>query len=596
MNGLGETTVLGWAWGLAAFAVFCGFPGYPARQRFNSLTGVEAIALSVGTNASLVLLLNLVGAYYRLTICAYVLAALPCIFFTMMRNVQKRRFYWNLERLMPWLVISPILLLVFYLAFFFPFLQWDAIASWNRWAVAFTTEPGHLLGGRWFYPQFLSFSYSFIYKAAGNTSIVQLAHGLAFIHVLILVGAVEELSRQVGIKNRLAMGLVFVSTPFAQHVSSGYADIPSAAFAAVSASVLLKADKSNSHARLLCLSAFAGWLAAIALLHKQLGAIPFIMLPLAWVLTSSKDKRSLSLMGAVTFLAAGTLSILPWSLRLGDWFGSYMGFLTQDIYGDITWTTRVLQACKSLLHEFSIILFPGINTVIALASCVLALIAFFTIPRTRICTLTATVATLAYILFFSYDTRSLMAAVPLTCVSIAAGGEALFVWACKPADEFLKRAEYALLMFLTILATSYQTHGIWKRFHPFQHVATSAAFTIRPWAGNQEKLAMFIDGYPDLLAWEKAYPLKAPLQYWLNDPRLCAIAQKGKPKRFNGFIDNLVKLDAPTPMWKRGDILLISTNDVTSNSFIAKHVENGWITRLDRIGSLTGYVVHEIHH
>ena len=595
MTDLVETTMAAWAWGMAAFIVLCGFPGNLARQRFRSLTWVEAVALSIGTNASLVLLLNLAGAYHRGVVRAYVLAALGLCGFTTIRNSKNLRFHWTSDRLAPWLAISPILLLVFYLAFFFPFVQWDAVASWNRWAVSFTLEPDCLLKHRWFYPQFLSFSYSFIYKAAGDTNMVQLAHGLAFMHVVILVGAVEELSRQVGIKNRVAMGLVFMSTPFAQHVSSGYADIPSAAFATVSASVLLKSDASRIRAHSLLRCGFAGWLAAVAVLHKQLGAVPFIMLPLAWTLSAARGERRSRLFGASIFLASGTISLLPWTLRLGDWFGSHMGFLTQGIYGNMAWSTRVVQAGKTLLQESSIILFPRVNAVIALGSCALAFLALFAFPRSRVCTFTAMMATTAYALFFSYDTRALMAAVPLFCVGVAAGGEAILVRLCNPPEKIMRRTGYALSLLLACLATAYQIHGAWERIHYFQYVATSSAFTIRPWAGNQEKLALFIDGYADLLAWEKAHPLPVHLQYWLSDPRLCAMAQGGKSKRLDGLLGNLMAQDPAKPQWRPGDVLLISTNDVSLNAFIDKHVEKGWITALDKIGCFTGYLVHEIH-
>lgn len=532
--------MIAWAWGLAAFIVLCGFPGYLARQRFQSLTWVESLALSIGSNASLVLLLNLVGSYTRRTICTYVLAALSMCVFSMIRNVRKWRFCWSGERLVPWLAISPILLLVFYLTFFFPFVQWDAVASWNRWAVSFTREPDYLLERRWFYPQFLSFSYSFIYKAAGDTSVVQLAHGLSFIHVVMLVGAVEELSRQVGIKNRVAMGLVFVATPFALHASSGYADIPSAAFAAVAASALLRADASRGRFHFLCQCAFAGWLGAVALLHKQLGAVPFIVLPLTWMLTSARCERKSRLIGAAVFLATGTVSLLPWTLRLGDWVGSYMGFLTQGIYGNTAWTTRVVQACMALVDQFTVVAFTTLNAWLGVVVCGCAVLALFAVPRTRMCTVTTMMATTSYIIFFSYDTRALMAAVPLFCVSIAAGGEATLDWLFSPSEKNMRRTGYVLSLLLACLATAYQIHGAWGRIHHFQYVATSAAFTIRPWAGNQEKLALFVDGYADLLAWEKAYPLKAPLQYWLSDPRLCAIAQEGKSKRLDGLIGNLL--------------------------------------------------------
>ena len=596
MTEVGEPTMLAWGWGLAAFIVFCVFPGYMARKKFHSLTWVESLALSIGSNASLVLLLNFVGLYNRRTICTYVLAALGLLFYAMMRDVRKWRFHWAGERLWPWLVIAPILLLVFYLTFFFPFVQWDAVASWNRWAVTFTQEPDYLMGHRWFYPQFLSFSYSFIYKAAGDTNIVQLVHGLSFIHVILLVGAVEELSRQVGIKTCVAMGLVFISTPFAQHVSSGYADIPSAAFAAVSVAALIRANENGRKRKFLGRCIFAGWLCAVAVLHKQLGAVPFVMIPLLWPLTASKDLRKIRLIGATAFLIAGIISLLPWTLRLGDWFGSYIIFLTQDIYGGATRAVRVLQACKTLLRESSIVLFPSVNTGISLVACALAFLALFTHPRTRICVITALAATIAYIFFFSYDTRALMAAIPLCCIGIAAGGEALFVQLFKPSEKRLRRMGYATSLLLALLATAYQIRGAWERTNYFQYVATSAAFTVPPWASNQEKQALFIDGYMDLIAWEKAYPLKAPFQYWLTDPRLCAIAQKGKSKRFDGYLEHLLKQKPTKQEWKNGDVLLIGKKDISLRAFIDRHVEEGWITRLDKIGFFTGYVVHEIHN
>ena len=42
--------MIAWASGLATFIVLCGFPACLARQRFRSLTCVEAVALSIGTN------------------------------------------------------------------------------------------------------------------------------------------------------------------------------------------------------------------------------------------------------------------------------------------------------------------------------------------------------------------------------------------------------------------------------------------------------------------------------------------------------------------------------------------------------------------
>ena len=160
-----------WIWGGLAFVVFCGFPGCLARRRFGGLSWIETVAISIGVNAFLVLLLNLGGIYYRGVICVYLLAAFGLLAREIGRNARVGRIAWLNGRMLPWLAVMPMLALVFFLTFFFPFWQYDAIASWNRWAMAFANGPDCLRQCRWIYPQFLSFSYSFIYKAAGTTSI-----------------------------------------------------------------------------------------------------------------------------------------------------------------------------------------------------------------------------------------------------------------------------------------------------------------------------------------------------------------------------------------------------------------------------------------
>jgi hypothetical protein len=586
-----------WIWGGLAFIVFCGFPGFLMRHRFRSLSWVETVALSMGVNAFLVLLLNLGGIYYRGVICGYVLVAFGLLAHKLVRNMRVGPPVWLNERMLPWLALLPMLILVFYLTFFFPFLQYDAIASWNRWAVVFANGPDYLRQTRWFYPQFLPFSYSFIYKAAGNTNITPLAHGLAFIHMLLFIGAVAELSLRMGLRTRAAMGLPFLCFPFAQHVAAGNADIPSAAFSAIAACVLLRAESDRRLLHFGCRCAFAGWLAAVGLLHKQMGVIPFLVLPLAWQLTASGRERKRHAMGAAIFFAVGVMSLLPWTLWAADWFENrFIVYLTQTIYGNMTWGQRVLQAFASLGNEFTVAASHTLNVVLAVVACACALIAMFVRPRTRMLFITALAVLLGCVMFFSYDSRNLMAMVPLFCVSVVAGGELLIGWLCKLGARSWQVAGLLATIAFAGIGAAYQMQ--WPTPASWQWSYISAAFTVRAFAGSQEKLTVFIPEYADLQAWESAYPLRAPLQYWLTDPRLCALAQHGIYKRFDGFLDNLafIKSEALSRYsWRKGDILLVKTADIAHRVFLDKHLAIGRIKRLDQIGCFTGYQVLDNH-
>ena len=58
----------------------------------------------------------------------------------------------------------------------------------------------------------------------------------------------------------------------------------------------------------------------------------------------------------------------------------------------------------------------------------------------------------------------------------------------------------------------------------------------------------------------------------------------------------MLKRRPSKPEWKDGDVILIGSRDASLSVLIDKHVAEGWITRIDRIGCFTGYTVHEIHY
>jgi hypothetical protein len=494
---------------------------------------------------------------------------------------------------LPWFALLPVVVLVFYLTFFFPFLQWDAIASWNRWAVVFAQEVDSLRRVSWFYPQFLSFSYSFIYKAAGDSSATPLAHGMAFIHMMLFVGALVGLSKRIGLKTPVAMALPFVCVPFAQHVASGYADIPAAAFAAISAGVLLQSEAEQRLRLFVLRCCFAGWLAAVGLLHKQLGVVPFFVLPLVWVLTAPGSARKRHVLGAVIFFVVGGLSLLPWTLGPSNWFDTrYIGYLTHSIYGEMSWGQRVMHAFVSVVQEFTVVASPILNICLALLALACVSVAVSLRTQLRPIVLVALGVFLCWMMFFSYDNRNLMAMIPFFCISVVAGGELIL----GRIFRISVRSWWVVGLFMTTaiagVGAAYQLQ--WPASFIWHYSAISSAFTANPLDGSHEKLARYIRGYHDLLTWERVCPLQAPFQYWLGDPRLCALAQKGIPKRLDGFIDNLSWVTRDNQgdfSWRKGDVVLVDTNDIAHAKFVKNHVALGKLKLIDQIGCLTGYEV-----
>jgi hypothetical protein len=124
-----------------------------------------------------------------------------------------------------------------------PFEAWDAVVSWDKWAVDFAQRAslgGYLLGG---YPLFLPLLHSVFYRLAGSAAAVlppeqMLLHGFLTVYPAILLLSLRSLGRRFGFSGLAAFLLFAASQYIFGDLAIGQADIPLAAFLFAAAALL----------------------------------------------------------------------------------------------------------------------------------------------------------------------------------------------------------------------------------------------------------------------------------------------------------------------------------------------------------------------
>ncbi|MGD9781164.1 MAG: hypothetical protein AB7V14_03325, partial [Kiritimatiellia bacterium] len=112
-----------------------------------------------------------------------------------------------------------------------PFEAWDALVSWDKWAVDMAAREGvgeYLMGG---YPQFFPAVHSIFYKIAGTYGDVlpteqMLLHGFTAIYVAILMLALWCVGQILGIPGLLCFVLFAWNRNVFEYLVNGFVDIP----------------------------------------------------------------------------------------------------------------------------------------------------------------------------------------------------------------------------------------------------------------------------------------------------------------------------------------------------------------------------------
>jgi len=210
------------------------------------------------------------------------------------------------------------------------FTAWDAVASWNRWAVEWWAR-GEPRGVRE-YPQLIPSVWAISYALLGHDALWHGAKASVGVFPLMLVGAMCWAGWRRGSAVYLlgaglsAAGLVRL---YPNYLASGYVDIPVAAFATAAwamADMAARTQERGERWRLLLLACAA---AGAAGLTKQAGLVMLIVCPLVYLFASGQARRASDakptleparartrpvLMSLGAFALIGAM-LLPWYLR-----------------------------------------------------------------------------------------------------------------------------------------------------------------------------------------------------------------------------------------------------------------------------------------
>ncbi|MCC6466904.1 MAG: hypothetical protein IT563_01170 [Alphaproteobacteria bacterium] len=306
------------------------------------------------------------------------------------------------------------------------FEAWDAVVSWNRWAADWRRgiSPRNTYG----YPQLVPAAWATTYLWLGTDRIEFVAKGLMALFPLAVAALYVDLylrTRWPAALAALAAWPVLLLRVFPEIVDSGYVDVPVAFFILLCVHLLFLARSGlagRGRAWLLAAACAAG-----AVLSKQAGWLAFAVL-LASLAAAYRPGDSSWRRDAARALAAFALLAGPALAHqyLGMWRGADPGnftYVTSTIYGGETLLGRIGRALLVDTPRALEALLPapaGVALLLAL------LLAALRLPAGRRCWLGLVLPYyLLWAMFFSYDLRNFMPAVPLLCLGLGLGVQSL---------------------------------------------------------------------------------------------------------------------------------------------------------------------------
>jgi hypothetical protein len=475
--------------GLLALLQGIFLPGYLIARRLRLddglvKTGILAFGLSLVVNYHVTLLFTLLGIQGRAALCG--LIALELVALWRLRATQPpqrpaidaatgvARFLRpddGSAREGVSLVRSGVLLLgvgsLAWFAFFLPqgftsiFVGYDALVSWNRWAIDWMN--GELPVWTLRYPQLLPANWGMLYAIAG-APLQFLPKGVSVLYPLATTAMfVDAGLRRSRPEYLLAAALCAVLMSFAdgRYIASGYADLPIAFFALAPFYLLATCDPDDPERLRATIGAATVFVIGGAL-TKQSGlyiAALFPFLLFGFLRTRRPGTDAARQLRTVLVVAAALLLLIaPWyaykQIQILRGFDSPGSAYAAGVHAGRTLPERAARAWSIWEAQLSKPLLWGLVLCVALSSF-----------RRRSAILTWSIAlpfTVAWALLFSYDRRNLALAFPFLALG-AADGAALaaerlcIIW--RRSASGVRRAAIAGLAVALVLAAAALDRG-----------------------------------------------------------------------------------------------------------------------------------------
>lgn len=407
-----------------------------------------SFALSFAANYAIVTLLVAAGSYTRPVVMTVIAAEAMALWF-LRRRIEVERTEWpehpSLAMIVALVLAAESVLwagIIWLRSLGTVFTTWDAVVSWNRWALVFAG--GSMPADIQYYPQLIPANWSLSYLLI-ESSIVQAfaksVMALFFLLTLLVIADAGLRLRSAGLILGVPATALLERKCVGLFIADGYVDVPVAFFATVSA-MLLVAPPRDTTARLRSL-----WLscacAAAAALTKQAGVYLLLVWPLlAFALRDRDDRQRPARVIPVSWVvfAAPVFAFYVHrydAIRRGLDF-SNVRYVTHDIYQGASVLQRAMHALQSL----------GIYVLLL----VVPFAAIWFLPRwcRWLVALIALPFSVIWACYFSYDTRNLVLALPFAGIAAGIATEQLMAYGARVAVRFPLRLIGAVAAFVLL--------------------------------------------------------------------------------------------------------------------------------------------------
>ncbi len=333
-------------WGMIAVVQMIWLPGYVLTKAIRIQGWLTRLcvgfAASLWINLMLILLLSLTGMVSKSAVMTFMILELCVLGLLCWRDARKPRtrtqitmFGDSIESESDSGKLTTLAVLTMLVCAFIgiqaigqTFFMWDAVASWNRWAMEWAVE-GQAIRAR-DYPQLLPATWSISYILIGHTEIQQFAKSIQGLFPLLMLCSlfIAAVARKSAILMRaIPITMILIWVLYKPFFVSGYMDIPVAALMTLSWCLVLRGAGINDRSqaiRTVLWGAFAGGVAAVS---KQAGLILIVSLPLLILTTrfANPDIRRWKL--ALVALGVLLAVLLPWYS-----YSSYLIWSGQDSF------------------------------------------------------------------------------------------------------------------------------------------------------------------------------------------------------------------------------------------------------------------------
>jgi hypothetical protein len=292
------------------------------------------------------------------------------------------------------------------------FSAWDAVFSWDRWAVDWYMN--RFPRGTYHYPQLMPANWSMTYQFMGDSRIKFFAKayaGYIEIFILLIIFILGLL------KQKLGYFLGVISTSWLQFAlgsrGNGYADSPVAFFALLSIAFIILAQDNKDDAKYIIAGAI---FAAGAAVTKQAGFWIVVAYPLLVVLLNWNSGKQKLIPILVKMAIINLVIIVPWYVFTQIQIAS--GLNVSEIQNVTTLGSQGKNIYEVFISAISLFIsrlnnrfLPGIISFIVLS--LLLGISYKDKFWGKICSFFIIPYTIIWIFFFCYDIRNLNLIIPL---------------------------------------------------------------------------------------------------------------------------------------------------------------------------------------